>query len=37
MFECVEQMLVQLVGLLPTLLAVYVLFDCTALLLFRSN
>lgn len=37
MLECVEQMMIQLIDILPSLLAIYVCFDVTALLLFRSN
>ena len=36
MIECALDMLTQLVNIIPTLLAVYVAFDVTALLLFRG-
>lgn len=37
MFECAIDLLTQLIQLLPSLLALYVAFDLTALLLFRTN
>lgn len=37
MLECATDMLVKLTGIIPQLLAIYVAFDVTALLLFRSN
>lgn len=37
MIECSLDILTKLINLLPMLLALYVAFDVTALLLFRSN
>lgn len=37
MLECATDMLTKLIGIVPQLLAVYVAFDVTALLLFRNN
>lgn len=37
MIECALDMLTKLITLIPTLLALYVAFDVTALLLFRTN
>lgn len=37
MIECALDLLTKLIQLLPMLLALYVTFDITALLLFRTN
>lgn len=37
MIECSLDLLTKLISILPTLLALYVTFDITALLLFRTN
>lgn len=37
MFECATQMLVQLIDLMPTIIAVYVLFDLIGSLFFGKN
>lgn len=37
MFECAEQMLVQLVQLMPAILGIYILFDLVGSLLFGKR
>lgn len=37
MFECAEQMLIQLIGVMPTIIAVYLLFDFLGSLFFGKN
>lgn len=37
MIECALDLFTKLMDILPTLLALYVAFDLTALLLFRTN
>lgn len=37
MFECAEQMLVQLINIMPQIIGVYILFDLTGSLLFGKR
>lgn len=37
MFECAEQMLIQLIQCMPALIGVYILFDLTGSLLFGKR
>lgn len=37
MFECAEQLLVQLVNLMPAILGIYILFDLIGGLLFGKR
>lgn len=37
MFECAEQMLIQLIQLMPYIIGVYLLFDLTGSLLFGKR
>lgn len=37
MFECAEQMLIQLIGMMPEIIGVYLLFDLTGSLLFGKR
>lgn len=37
MFECAEQMLVQLIQLMPSILGVYILFDLIGGLIFGKR
>lgn len=37
MFECAEQMLIQLIEAMPYLIAIYILFDFTGSLLFGKR
>lgn len=37
MFECAEQMLVQLIGIMPHVIGIYLLFDLTGSLLFGKR
>lgn len=37
MFECAEQMLVQLIGIMPQIIGIYLLLDLTGSLLFGKR
>ena len=37
MFECAEQMLIQLIEIMPQIIGIYLLFDLTGSLLFGKR
>lgn len=37
MFECAQQMLIQLIGVMPLIIGIYILFDFLGSLFFGKN